>query len=46
MKTDTVRYVYADDATRWKGAAAIVTVAAVVLLAVFMALGIPTPVKL
>ncbi len=45
MKTDTVRYVYADDATRWKGAAAIVAVAAVILLAVFMALGIPTPVK-
>ena len=44
MKTEATRYAYADDATRWKGAAALVTVAALVLLAVFITLGIPAPV--
>ena len=46
MKTDATRYLYADDATRWKGAAAVVAAAALVLLAVFIALGIPAPVTL
>ena len=32
------------DATRWKGAAAVVAAAALILLAVFIALGIPAPV--